>query len=338
MLGLATFVTAAAMVFAGTQPQLAWDGSVAYLVFGRSDVISVTRSDDGGDTFGPPVQLPRTGRMALGLHRGPRIAATGDVVLVSAIVGEKGGGADGDVLLYRSTDRGMTWTAPVVINDVPRSAREGLHAMAADTSGLVVIAWLDLRQPGTRVHAAVSRDRGRTWSNDRLVYASPSGAVCECCHPSVAIGADGRLAVMFRNNLAGNRDMYMAESADGATFLPARKLGTGSWLLNACPMDGGAISLQSGTAVSTWRRADAVYLSLTPDREQRLGTGRDPVLHSAGGRVDVAWSSDRGIVLWRSGSSVAIAPGRFPSLIALPDRTLVAWEQSGQVHVRAVPR
>jgi hypothetical protein len=79
-------------------------------------------------------------------------------------------------------------------------------------------------------------------------------------------------------------------------------------------------------------------LSLTPDREQRLGTGRDPVLHSAGGRVDVAWSSDRGIVLWRNGSSVAVAPGRFPSLIALPDRTLVAWEQSGQVHVRAVPR
>ena len=36
-----------------------------------------------------------------------------------------------------------------VVNDVPDSAREGLHAMAADANGNLFAAWLDLRSKGT---------------------------------------------------------------------------------------------------------------------------------------------------------------------------------------------
>ncbi len=242
MVGLALFLAATTIVFPGVQPQLAAVGNRLYLAFGQGNVISVVQSADGGETFGPPSQLLVPGKMSLGMRRGPRIAATNSAVLVAAVAGAEGGGADGDVLLFRSTDRGRTWARSVAINDVPGSAREGLHAMAASPSGLVVVAWLDLREKGTRVYAAVSRDHGATWTPDTLVYASPSGAVCECCHPSVAIGPGGRVAIMFRNNLDGHRDMYVAESKDGVTFSSARKLGTGSWTLNACPMDGGAVA------------------------------------------------------------------------------------------------
>ena len=142
--------------------------------------------------------------------------------LVAAVVGARGGGADGDVVVFRSTDGSSTWAAPVVINDVPGAAREGLHAMAASPDGLVVIAWLDLREPGTRINAAVSRDHGATWAPDALVYSSPSGSVCECCHPSVAIDDGGSIAIMFRNNVDGNRDMFVARSSDGVRSPPRR--------------------------------------------------------------------------------------------------------------------
>ena len=49
-----------------------------------------------------------------------------------------------------SSDR---WTRPACPsnsswNDVPDSAREGLHAMAADVNGNLFAVWLDLRSKG----------------------------------------------------------------------------------------------------------------------------------------------------------------------------------------------
>lgn len=337
--GFSLLLAAATVVFPGAQPQLAAVGNRLYLVFGQGNVINVVQSSSGGETFGRPSQLAVPGKISLGMHRGPRVVATNSAVLVAAVAGDKGGGADGDVLLFRSTDNGRTWATPVTVNDVAGSAREGLHAMAASPSGLVVVVWLDLREKGTRVYAAVSRDHGATWMPDTLVYASPSGAVCECCHPSVAIGADGRVAIMFRNSLAGQRDMHLAESKDGVTFSSARKLGTGSWSLNACPMDGGAVALSPEGVVSTWRREGDVFLATERIPERRLGAGRDPVIAQLQNHQDVAWSGSDGIVLVRDGGvALTLGPGRFPSIVSLRSRTVVAWEHDGQVMVRAIPR
>ena len=58
--------------------------------------------------------------------------------------------------------------------------------------------------------------------------------------------AQGRVAVMWRNWLNGSRDMFAALSSDGGkTFATAQKLGSGTWKLNGCPMDGGSIAVRS---------------------------------------------------------------------------------------------
>jgi hypothetical protein len=309
LFGFVTVVTAAAVVFSGTQPQMAATRDRVYLTFGKGDGISVARSMDGGRTFDSPSALPVAGKLALGMRRGPRIAATGSAVLVTAVIGARGGGADGDVLLYRSTDDGATWASPVVINDVAGSAREGMHAMAS------------------------------TWAPDALVYASPSGSVCECCHPSVATDEEGRVAIMFRNHVDGHRDMFVARSADGRTFTPATKLGTGSWALSACPMDGGSLAFGPDGVVSAWRREDRVFLSTATTPEQRLGIGRDPVLARHGVHQDLAWSTLDGVQLVRDGGApTSPGRGRFPSLVALANQTLIAWEHEGHVVVQSIAR
>jgi hypothetical protein len=334
-----TLFAAAVLGWAGVQPQLAASAGHTYLAFGQGSTITVVHSPDEGMTFGAPSAITVSGKMALGMRRGPRVAASRAAVVVTAVVGERGGGADGDVVLYRSVDQGRSWGPATIINDVPGSAREGLHGMSANAEGLVVITWLDLRQKGTRIYAAVSRDHGASWEPDVLVYASPAGSVCECCHPSVDVDADGDVAVMFRNSVEGNRDMYVARARDGRTFEPAVKLGTGTWPLQGCPMDGGAVELSPSGVVATWRREDGVFLTTGTGAEQRLGTGRDSVVGLHGTSTDVGWSGTDGVALWRrEGPPATLGAGRFPSLISFERHTLVAWEDQGSVRVRSVPR
>ncbi|MBI1791756.1 MAG: exo-alpha-sialidase, partial [Acidobacteria bacterium] len=237
------------------QPQLAADSRMVALTFGSGHAVYFAASFDQGKTFSAPVKVAEAGKMALGRHRGPRIALTPSSIVISAVVGEKGGGADGDVLAWRSIDGGKSWSAGVPVNDVPAAAREGLHAMAAG-GGVVFATWLDLRSKGTRLYGAHSKDGGATWSANVLVYESPEGKICECCHPSAMVDSKGVIYAMWRNNLAGSRDMYVARSTDGGhTFSRAEKAGTGTWVLNACPMDGGGLALgPDGKVVSAWRR------------------------------------------------------------------------------------
>jgi hypothetical protein len=245
---IATLI-ATSLTIPGTQPQLAHDGARVFLAVARGTQVAVLRSTDAGRTFLDATPIVPGGRMAAGMRRGPRIAVTSSAVLVSLIAGPQGAGKDGDVVLYRSTDQGATWEPGVIVNDVPAAAR-----------GLVVVTWLDLRETSTRVYAAISRDHGVTWQPDVLAAASPDGAVCECCHPSVAL--DGQsMAIMFRNHLQGARDMHVTRSTDGRAFTAPVKLGTGTWPLQACPMDGGAVALTGKGVTSTWRRQDRVYLS-----------------------------------------------------------------------------
>ena len=60
--------------------------------------------------------------------------------------------------------------------------------------------------------------------------------------------------------------MYIATSRDGGrSFASAAKLGSKSWLLKACPMDGGAVAVNgAGEFAAVWRRDREIFLSDNP--------------------------------------------------------------------------
>jgi hypothetical protein len=289
------------------QPQIAVgaDGAI-HVAYGVDDVVRYCRSNDGGKTFSEPVDLPPISNMSLGMRRGPRIAVTDKAICVTAIGGKQGKGRDGDVLAMRSVDGGKTWSDPAPVNDIADSAREGLHAMAAGPRGELCCVWLDLRNRRTEIMASIAAEGGASWQKNVLVYKSPDGSVCECCHPSVAFDGRGGIHVMWRNSLAGARDMYAAVSSDGGrTFGKASKLGSGTWPLDACPMDGGAIAVAAdGKPAAAWRREKTVYLSLAGRREeQRLGPGEQPWVTATEVGPVVVWLKERGETLF------LLAPG-----------------------------
>jgi hypothetical protein len=259
----------------GKQPQVAVDqAGRIYVAFGVGRTVRLAVSTDRGESFQVST-VGTAGSLALGMRRGPRVVVTGDSVVVTAIGGEKGKGQDGDVLAWRSTDTGKTWAGPTQVNSVECSAREGLHGMASGPDGKIFCTWLDLRDKRTEIYGAMSKDGGKTWEPDSLVYRSPEKSVCECCHPSAAFDPDGTLRVMWRNSLVGKRDLYLASSSDGGkTFRPAEKLGKGTWTLNACPMDGGALAvLADGQVETVWMRAGTMYAARPNEPERELGRG-----------------------------------------------------------------
>jgi hypothetical protein len=329
------------------QPQLALaaDHSL-HLAFGSDKEIYYCSAREGEAKFSAPKKVAGPGEFALGMRRGPRIAVAGDTIVITAIGGEKGGGRDGDVLAWVRRGAGGDFMEPVRVNDVEASAREGLHAMAASPDGALYCVWLDLRNKRTEITGAKSLNGGQSWSKNRLIYRSPDGSVCECCHPSVASAGDGSLYVMWRNSLAGNRDMYFATSTDGGTtFSKAAKLGQGNWPLKACPMDGGAIAARStNEAFSVWRRDRTVYLtSAASQPEQKLGDGEQPWLALTSRGPLPVWISGRGgdLLTRLPGEPTAtrLAGGaRDPVCVANGNVAYIAWESGDKnqstIHVR----
>ncbi|MDE2507074.1 MAG: exo-alpha-sialidase [Planctomycetota bacterium] len=332
----------------GRQPQVAIDAEGRiHLVFGRGTAIFHARSDDGGRTFGAATRVGELPALSLGMRRGPRVAAAGKSLVVAAIGGKEGRGRDGDLLAWRSDDHGRTWVGPTRVNSVEASAREGLHAIAARDDGVVAAVWLDDRNGRKQLWGATSRDGGASWDRDQLIYQSPERSVCECCHPSVAWGDDGTLRVMWRNSLKSARDMYLTTSRDGGkTFGAASPLGTGRWILNACPMDGGAVAVAPGGRVATiWMRDGAVFEAEPNQNEHRLARGVQPWLAANRDGVYRVWLDRRPGTLFvqtpRDAAPVAIARGAVdPVVAAAPNPggvVVAAWETAdGAVAARVL--
>jgi hypothetical protein len=313
------------------QPQLASGSGTVALVFGSGDGIWLAQSRDNGQSFSAPAKVADLPKLMLGRHRGPRVAIAGNAIVVSAI-----GSEAGDLVAWRSTDGGRTWSHGQVVNDQPKATREGLHAMAGDAAGHLAAVWLDDRigPKGKRLWGTFSNDAGVTWSKNVMLYESPSGTICECCHPSLASAGGGEFIVMWRNAVAGSRDLYTMRVREGGTPSAAEKQGVGTWKLEACPMDGGGIVVQGGRIASAWRREKDVYLAETGKAEIRLGTGQDVALAANPQGLYVAWSTPSGIAMHVPRGTVTKLSdaGAFPALVTMPNGAiLAAWEENGSI-------
>lgn len=330
------------------QPQLAAGNGMVAMAFASGGSVMISLSSDAGRSFSSPRKVSEAPVLATGRHRGPRVLFTDRAIVVSAVTGTTlatgqhahGLPSDGDLLVWRSTDRGKTWSKPSMVNDVPSAPREGLHAIVSDGHGQLAAAWLDLRAQGTRLYGAFSKDDGLTWSKNILLYEAPEGTICQCCAPSLASTGPATFTVMFRNVLGESRDLYTLQLKDGQVVSKPAKVGSGTWTINACPMDGGGVIYSRGQVVSAWRRGDEVYLSTPEKPETRIGSGVDIALAANGGRNYVAWQKAGRVLVWTSERSEVLVEqgGGFPALVALPEGgVLAAWEAAGAISTRRLP-
>ncbi len=310
-----------------SQPQIAFDGKAAGLVYGLQNTIYFERPDS------QPVPIAEAPNLALGNHRGPRLAFAAGAVIVIATTSAKQF-EPGTVRSWRSTDRGATWSAGPEIS-TPGTGGMGFSAIASDGGSRAWAAWIGPNNGHPSLYVSHSDDAGATWAKQRVL----SPTVCECCHPTVAVSTDGTVRVLFRNNLDGNRDFYLAATRDGETF-QFSKLGQGSWKINACPMDGGGMGVLDGDVVTLWRRQSQIYLARPDGKpEEPFASGHNPA---------VALRKDGIFAVWQDGQGImARAPGKEPWLLsksgAFPvlspaGPVIAAWEDQGKIYTARLDR
>ena len=189
--------------------------------------------------------------------------------------------------------------------------------------------WRSVRNRKGKIYVSSSVDEGKTWSKSELVYQSPDGSVCECCKPSIKSDKEGNIVIMFRNNIDGSRDLHYTKSTDkGASFSVPQKLGSGTWKINGCPMDGGGlISFGSNGLMSVWQREGMVYTATSDFSEQLIGEGRGPSISGNRDSYSIVYTNGDAVMAIHEPMTMSemIGNGTSAKVLSAVDGILYIW-------------
>ncbi len=198
-----------------------------------SNELYLARSGDHGATWSV---LPPMGTMAEEVAFSLATDRTG--TWIAAGSKPAFAGSDLDIVAFRSTDAGVTWSAPTAINS-NAAADVGLDfqvTLASAGSGRWLAAWsssTDLVRGGQRdddIHVAISNDGGSTWSPPTAVDSAASTDSDSDQDPKVSVDEAGSWLVVWSADAVVHgyqcceSVLRYAYSADGTTWSPATRL------------------------------------------------------------------------------------------------------------------
>ncbi len=244
----------AANTYSNMHPRLCVDGSGnPMVIWGRMNDQSVFFSKWNGSTFSTPLKLNDTLTIATASWMGPDIASHGDTVYV---VMKQTPEADtsSHIYLVRSFDGGITYSLPQRVDFIADSISR-FPTITTDSAGNPVVAFMKFNNSFMESRWVVlkSTDYGATFSID--VKASGwggSGGVCDCC-PGAVISSGNNCAMLYRDNNANIRDIWMGVSNDyGSTFTNGCNIDNNNWLIMSCPSTGPDAVTINDTLYSTF--------------------------------------------------------------------------------------
>ncbi|HEX4895078.1 MAG TPA: hypothetical protein VFV11_01955 [Solimonas sp.] len=179
-------------------------------------LVFCSRSDDGGVSFAPGVPI-YTLADCQGLHGHVKIAPDGTVyVPVSGCPSGLIDAANSQPAVVVSEDAGLTWTVRAVTSAALGSGGHGSDpsvGLAADnTLYLSYVSAID-----NRIHMAVSKDRGLTWTED--VDLGSLAGITAAQFPAVVAGDGDRAAVTFFGTTFNGEGVDTAPNFNGVWHL-----------------------------------------------------------------------------------------------------------------------
>jgi hypothetical protein len=206
-----------------------------------------------------------------------------------------------DVRLAFSKDDGRTWSAATSPHHDGTKTQHGFVSMFPLPGGGLGLVWLDARQTDDPENDNMSV-RASAFDRDgrQLSETVVDNRVCDCCPMSVATTPDGPIVAYRDRSDAEVRDIAVSRLVSGAWTSP-KTVHDDRWEIEACPVNGPAISARGRTVAVAWFTAaddqGRAFAAFSQDAGATFGA---PV------RLDDLSSLGRvGIALVDDGSAVA---------------------------------
>ena len=235
-----------------------------------SQVLGLTMSHDGGDTFGPMV--PISGTTAKIKAHGENTPSLVQLPMASYALWQESSAGGTSIMFARAAGMAQKFDAPISILDKQTPSFSGFSNLGVAPNGDIYAVWFDGRDKaepaGTfSVYMAKSTDKGATFSKNMKIAAG----ACPCCRPSIAFGQNGDVYVAWRKVYEGDvRDVVVATSHDhGTTFSEPVKVSDDHWVIHACPDSGPAMLADGKRLVVAW------FTEASGKQEIRLSTSTD---------------------------------------------------------------
>ncbi len=139
------------------------------------------------------------------------------------------------------------------VRNINNKPSEGF-SLAADDKGNVTACWLS-----DKLYANVSRDNGKTFGTN--VEIDSTFDPCNCCTTSADYGADGKLAVLYREETNNNRDMFLVLWDQEQNQVSRTPVSTVSWKIEACPMSYYSVARDQEGFVAVWPTKGQIYFA-----------------------------------------------------------------------------
>ena len=135
------------------------------------------------------------------------------------------------------------------INQMPSS---GFSVAVADERH-VALTWFS-----KTLYWSTSEDGGATFTSNAVI--DPAYAVCECCTTRATYGANGDLAILYREKTDNHRDMYLVRVKKDGSHVRTQVSQT-LWDINACPMTYFSLEPAGDGYVATWPTRGKLYFT-----------------------------------------------------------------------------
>jgi len=209
---------------------------------------------------------------------------------------------DYDVHVAMSTDRGRSWSEPVVPH---RDGVKGEHGFVSffNNNGKTGLIWLDGR-------AMMAGDHGHGHGSMRLYSTTIDSKgklgtevmldpmVCECC-PTAAVNTSAGPLVAFRDRYEDQTRNIQLNYINGIqTPKPIHEDG---WIVPGCPVNGPAMSANGERVAIAWYTAPdnlpKVNIAFSFDGGQTFGAPIRIDDQKAIGRTDLLWLNERTVLV-----------------------------------------
>jgi hypothetical protein len=196
-----------------------------------------------------------------------------------------------DLRFSYSRDEGKTWSQPVSPHHDGTKAQHGFASLFEMPDGALGMIWLDGRVPESMSVYFASFDA--TWK--QTAETSVNARVCECCPTAATMTSEGPL-VSFRDRSNQEiRDIHVAR-IDAGKWTEAAPIHADNWRIEACPVNGPALSARGRTVAAAWFTATGnnghAYAAFSQDAGRTWG---DPIRlddETSLGRVDIELLDD----------------------------------------------